>query len=106
MSGQSGWYHDGQHLNYLQQGRVRTRPDGYVPFQSILYTDGRFAYQPGAQQYPMFDHPAVQFERNRDYRGSYWGSQSSLGGGYCGTRPSSLAYSPQYYYTWDLPMRR
>ena len=36
------------------QSRMRTRPDGYYPFQSILEPDGRYAYSDGAARYPQF----------------------------------------------------
>lgn len=36
------------------QSRMRTRPDGYYPFQSILEPDGRHAYNSAAPRYPQF----------------------------------------------------
>ena len=49
---------------------VVTRPDGYVPYQSVVQPDGRYAYDPNQDQYPRtsiqerqaYDHAIRQME--------------------------------------------
>ena len=55
--GASGWHIDGRHYgnsnSHWPSEVVRGR-SGYVPFQSVFDTSGRYAYQPGGQQYPHY----------------------------------------------------
>lgn len=57
--GQPGWYIDGGYYGnpsaHMPSNISRSAP-GYVPFQSVLDTSGRYAYHPGAQQYPQLAH--------------------------------------------------
>lgn len=55
MGHRGEWYGSGADGRYgADQSRMKTRPDGYFPFQSILEPDGRHAYNPRAPQYPQF----------------------------------------------------
>jgi hypothetical protein len=54
-----GWRLGGKYYRSDGTRRVRgsgdfvvTRPRGYVPYQSVVQPDGRYAYDPNQDQYP------------------------------------------------------
>jgi hypothetical protein len=58
----NGWRVDPGNIYYSSDGMARhryrendyivTRPEGYVPYQSVVQPDGRYAYNPDQHQYP------------------------------------------------------
>jgi hypothetical protein len=59
----AGWRHGNEGRNYYAPDGMAsyesrtgqhlvTRPEGYVPYQSVVQPDGRFAYNPNQDQYP------------------------------------------------------
>lgn len=94
-----GWFvNGGQRLRSAQEPcAVVSRPNDYVPFQSIFDHSGRHAYDPRAQRYPrtaseMRDsgvHPLSYDERQRRY---------------AETRPSLENYPPGH--TWEFGGKR